>query len=101
MYIPKINTPEGLKPITVVPNCFLLGAYLSSNISAEDFEIVRYLEAVEDSEYAGAVLRSVLNGSYNFALVYPGAGGVVPEGAKFVCSVPDGALYLVKAPSKS
>ena len=97
MYVPKINTPKGPQPITVVPNRFLLGAYVASNICAEDLEMVRFLEALDDVEYAGAVLRMALNGSHKFTLVYPGAGGVAPEGGIFVCSVPDGALYLVKA----
>lgn len=101
MYVPKIKTNEGLKPITIVPDRFLLEAYLNSNICDEDKEVASWLVSLDDPEYAGALLRSALNGGFDLAVIYPGAGGKVPEGARFICSVPDGALYLVRVPSKS
>ncbi len=94
MYVPQIKTPAGCQPITVVPNASLLEAYMYSDACPEDKELARYLYAVGDLEYAGAVLRCALNGG-SLVVVYPGLGQKEPEGAKFICTVLDGALYLV------
>lgn len=101
MYVPKIKTPEGLKPITIVPDPLLLEAYLDSNISAEDKEVASWLLYLDDKEYAGRCLRSALNGSFDLKIIYPALGRSVPDDAIFICPVPDGALYLVRVPSKS
>ena len=99
MYVPKINTTEGVKPITWLPNSALLEAYLGSNISAEDKEVGRLLQAgVDDPELAGYILRMALDGLFNLVSVYPGAGMKEPAGARFVCAIPDGSLYLVRVP---
>lgn len=100
MYEPKINTPAGLQPITVVPNDKLLEAYMHSDACPEDKELARYLYALDDAEYAGALLRVALRGG-SLVVVYPGSGQKAPEGAREVCTVPDGVLYLVKAPLAS
>lgn len=102
MYVPKINTPSGRQPITVVPNKYILEAYMNSDASPEDKELARYLYSLDDAEYAGAVLRCALDGGA-LVVVYPRLNQKAPEGAREVCSVPDGALYLVPAtaPSKS
>lgn len=101
MYVPKIKTPEGLKPITIVPDNILAEVYYYSNISDEDREIARFVFELDDKEYAANCLRLAFAGLYDFKFIYPGAGGVIPEGARFVCSVPDGGLYLIRVPSKS
>lgn len=102
MYVPKINTPAGRQPLTVVPNNLLLEAYLNSDASPEEKELARYLSGLDDVEYAGAVLRCALDGGA-LVVVYPRLNQKAPEGAREVCSVPDGFLYLVPAtaPSKS
>lgn len=100
MYVPKINTPSGPQPITVVPNASLLEAYMYSDACAEDKELARWLYDLGDLEYAGAVLRCALDGG-RLVIVYPGLGQKEPEGGRPLISVPDGALYLVTAPSMS
>lgn len=100
MYVPKINTTEGKKPVTVLPNELLLEGYLYSDAPTEDKEVARYLFTLDDKEYAGAVLRRALNGG-ELVVVYPGLNQQPPKGAELVCSVADGALYYVKAPLAS
>lgn len=96
MYVPKINTPSGRQPITVVPNKYILEAYMNSDTSPEDKELARYLYSLDDAEYAGAVLRCALDGGA-LVVVYPRLNQKAPEGAREVCQVPDGALYLVSS----
>ena len=100
MYVPKINTPKGPQPITVVPNASLLEAYMHSDACPEDKELARWLYELGDLEYAGAVLRCALDGG-RLVIVYPGLGQKQPEGGRPLVSVPDGALYLVTSPSRS
>ena len=94
MYVPKIKTPAGMRPITVVSNKYLLAAYMNSDASPEDKELARYLAALDDEEYAGAVLRCALDGGA-LVVVYPRLNQKAPEGAREVCAVSDGALFLV------
>lgn len=94
MYVPKIKTPAGMQPITDVSNKYLVAAYMNSDASPEDKELARYLVALADEEYAGAILRCALGGG-SLVVVYPRLGQKAPEGAREVCAVPDGALYLV------
>ncbi len=100
MYVPKINTPGGPQPITIVPNSLLLELYMDSDACAEDKELARYLYALGDLEYAGAVLRCALDGG-RLVPVYPGRGEKEPEGGRSIVEIEDGALYLVTASSKS
>lgn len=100
MYVPKINTPKGPQPITVVPNALLLELYMDSDACPEDKELARWLTFLHDPEYAGAVLRCALDGG-RLVIVYPGLGQKEPEGGRSIVSVIDGALYLVPASSKS
>lgn len=96
MYVPKITTPSGRLPITVVPNKYILEAYMNSDASPEDKELARYLYSLDDAEYAGAVLRCALDGGA-LVVVYPRLNQKAPDGAREVCQVPDGALYLVSS----
>ena len=100
MYVPKIKTLEGPQPITMLPNDMLLRVYMNSDASPEDTELARGLYDLGDLEYAGAVLRCALDGG-RLVIVYPGLGQKEPEGGRPIVSVPDGALYLVTAPSAS
>ena len=100
MYVPKINTPKGPQPITIVPNDMLLELYMNSDACPEDKELARWLYDLGDLEYAGAVLRCALDGG-RLVVVYPGLGQKQPEGGRPLVSVPDGALYLDTAPSMS
>lgn len=99
MYVPKIETNKGLQPITVLPNNILLEAYMKSNACAEDKELAHYLYFLYDAEYAGAVLRCCFSGA-RLVEVYPGDPGfnqTPPEGARFITSIEDGALYMIPA----
>jgi hypothetical protein len=96
MYIPKINTTTGRAPITVLPDALLLEAYLNSDACAEDKELARWLLDLE-KEKAGQVLRSALGEGGALVPVYEGLSQKAPKGGAFVCAIPDGALYVVKA----
>lgn len=84
-----------MQPITVVSNKYLVAAYMNSDASPEDKELARYLVALDDEEYTGALLRLALREGSRLEVYYPGLGQKAPEGAREVCVVPDGALYLV------
>lgn len=96
MYVPKIQTNKGLQPITVLPNNMLLEVYMNSSACAEDKDLARYLSALDDAEYAGALLRCCFSGA-RLVVVYPALNQAPPEGARFITSVEDGGLYLVPA----
>lgn len=54
MSVPKINTPAGRQPITVVPNASLLEAYMYSDACPEDKELARCLYFLGDLDMPGS-----------------------------------------------
>ncbi len=97
MYVPKINTTKGRQPVTILPDAYLLEGFLYSDAPAEDKEVVKMLMEGADEVTGAFALRSALEGG-ELVLVYPRLNQKAPKGAELLCSVADGALYLVKAP---
>lgn len=96
MNIPKIQTAEGKKPVTVVPDKLLLEAYLEAIENAEEKELVELLRYAEPSqEKAASILRQCLTTGRKLVAVYPGLGEKAPQNATRIGCIIDGGLYLV------
>lgn len=96
MNIPKIQTMEGKKSVTVVPDKLLLEAYLEAAENIEEKELVELLRYAEPSqEKAASILRQCLTAGRKLVAVYPGNEETPPEKAAFIGSIPDGVLYLI------
>lgn len=95
MNIPKIKTPEGFKPITILPDVNIVTAFFDSSAPSEDKEIVRFLDHLHNPVAAGSVLRYVLENGRDLVPVYPGLGQTIPKGAQEICSIIDGVLIMI------
>lgn len=96
MKIPTINTTNGKKPVTVLPNEHIVSGFLASSSSDADVSMVRLLAYAEPNEKkAGALLRRCLSSARSLVAVYPAQNETPPAKATLIGSIPDGALYLV------
>lgn len=98
MKVPQIQTTEGLKPCTVLPNAQLVFGFLQNSTEEEDLDLVRLLDyAVPDPVKSGYILRRCLEGKTKLIAVYPAKGEEAPKGAEFIANIDDGALYSIYA----
>lgn len=96
METPKIQTDKGKQPVTVVPNEYLVEAFLDCCNVPEDEELVRLLCYAEPSNRkAATILRQCLSEGRRLVPVYPGIGDTPPKDASYIGDISDGVLYLV------
>lgn len=96
MKTPNVQTTNGKKPLTVLPNEALVEGFLAYSTSSEDLELVRLLAYAEPSKKkAGEHLRNCLEGNRSLVPIYHSASSKVPANGVLIGAIPDGALYLV------
>ncbi len=96
MKVPKVQTTNGVKPLTALPNEALIDGFLFNSDNSEDVALVRLLALVEPSaKKAGAILRECMAKGRRLVAVYPAQGETPPAKATLLGAITDGALYLV------
>lgn len=96
MKTPNVQTTNGVKPLTALPNEALVEGFLYNSDEDEEVSLVRLLSIVEPSpKKAGAILRECLTKGRSLVAVYPGNNETPPAKATYLGSIADGALYLV------
>ncbi len=95
MKVPKIDTNEGKKPLTALPDEELVTGFIYFSEDQEEIDLVLLLRHATTEKEAAKYLRACLENGRNLVPVYPGEGDKVPKGAEYIGSIPDGVLYIV------
>ena len=93
---PKVQTTQGVKLLTALPNEALIDGFLFNSTEPEEVDLVRLLTIAEPSaKKAASILRECLSKGRKLVAVYLGQNQTPPAKATLIGSIPDGVLYLV------
>lgn len=102
MKVPNIPTTNGgYVPVTNAPDSSLVGLYLEATKNKDYYhgerEMVSLLNSTPDcsSLKAAKILRMCLEKGHSLVAVYPDGEEIPPKGAKYICDILDGSLYLI------
>ena len=97
MKVPNVQTNEGVKPLTALPNKALIDGFIYNSTNSEEVDLVRMMSLSPElsPKQAASFLRECLTKGRNLVAVYPSQGDVPPKNAVSVCAILEGSIYML------